>query len=211
MEESTSREKILKKVRKALVSRGDSFYLNTDFNSPLFQTKKDLPEIIFAQMLREQKGNFIYCNNENEAIEQLHHLFQFKKWGKPFFEEEEIFFFAEKSQINKLPVTTAPGSRIVITLCECLVSDSGTVVVSSLQACGSRFIVDADVHIVIAFDSQMVQSITEAFGYIEKKYENQAPRHITFITGPSKTADIEQELIYGAHGPAELYCFLIEG
>jgi L-lactate dehydrogenase complex protein LldG len=30
------------------------------------------------------------------------------------------------------------------------------------------------------------------------------------ITGPSRTADIEKTLVMGAHGPKELYVFLIE-
>ncbi|MFN5459541.1 MAG: hypothetical protein ACK5AY_06505, partial [Bacteroidota bacterium] len=61
MEESTSREKILKKVRKALVEKGNSEYLNADFTSPLFTEESEIPEIIFAKNFIEQKGNFIFC------------------------------------------------------------------------------------------------------------------------------------------------------
>jgi L-lactate dehydrogenase complex protein LldG len=34
---------------------------------------------------------------------------------------------------------------------------------------------------------------------------------MTFITGPSKTADIEATLIYGAHGPREMFIFVLTG
>jgi L-lactate dehydrogenase complex protein LldG len=34
---------------------------------------------------------------------------------------------------------------------------------------------------------------------------------ISAITGPSRTADIEKTLVIGAHGPKELFVFLIEG
>jgi L-lactate dehydrogenase complex protein LldG len=33
---------------------------------------------------------------------------------------------------------------------------------------------------------------------------------VTLITGPSRTADIEKTLVLGAHGPKELYVFLVE-
>jgi L-lactate dehydrogenase complex protein LldG len=34
---------------------------------------------------------------------------------------------------------------------------------------------------------------------------------ISNVTGPSRTADIEKTLVLGAHGPKELYVFLLEG
>jgi L-lactate dehydrogenase complex protein LldG len=37
------------------------------------------------------------------------------------------------------------------------------------------------------------------------------PSNLLFITGPSKTADIQQTLAYGAHGPKELVVLLTEG
>lgn len=36
------------------------------------------------------------------------------------------------------------------------------------------------------------------------------PSMVTLITGPSRTADIEKTLVMGAHGPKELYVFLLE-
>ena len=189
MDEATSREKILKKVRKALLEKSDSFYINVDFKTDLFKKQAELAEIEFAEKFLEHKGNFVFCQNEEEACAQLISLFKNKGWMRPVFEEEEIFYFVEKSGLN----TLEKGSlKIFISLCEFLVSQTGSILVSSLQGFRIRSCVDTNVHIVMAFTSQLVKSINEALSLFDKKYEVHTPRQITLITGPSKTADIEQ-------------------
>ena len=63
---------------------------------------------------------------------------------------------------------------------------------------------------VVAYTSQLVPDIKDALRNIKQKYDNNLPSFISFITGPSRTADIEKTLIIGAHGPKELYVFLID-
>ena len=46
---------------------------------------------------------------------------------------------------------------------------------------------------------------------INERGEGALSRAITFITGPSRTSDIELTLAIGVHGPAELYVVIIEG
>jgi L-lactate dehydrogenase complex protein LldG len=67
-----------------------------------------------------------------------------------------------------------------------------------------------EIHIVVAYSSQLVPDLKDAFKEIKKKYEPEFPSVISLITGPSRTADIEKTLVMGAHGPKELYVFLIE-
>jgi len=45
---------------------------------------------------------------------------------------------------------------------------------------------------------------------IKEKYSDGFPSQVTIITGPSRTADIEKTLVMGAHGPKELYVFMID-
>lgn len=211
MEESTPREKVLKKIRKALIARGDSSYLNVDLDKEVFEITDEEAEIRFAKKLTALNGNFIYCVDEEDLTIQIKELFVSKKWSSSFYKEEEIFYFLEKAGIKHQENTDTENTLVATALCECVVANTGSFFVSSAQNIGRNFFVNNDVLIIIAFTSQMVNTISEGFEFIKTKYEGSLPSFVSLISGPSKTADIEQQLVYGAHGAKELYFFLVEG
>jgi L-lactate dehydrogenase complex protein LldG len=45
---------------------------------------------------------------------------------------------------------------------------------------------------------------------MNEKYQGQLPSLMSVVAGPSRTADIEKTLVLGAHGPRELFLFLID-
>ena len=67
-----------------------------------------------------------------------------------------------------------------------------------------------ETHLIVGYTSQLVPDLKDALKNVRKKYEDNFPSQISLITGPSRTADIEKTLVLGAHGPKELYVFLIE-
>ena len=71
-----------------------------------------------------------------------------------------------------------------------------------------------DTHIVILQAERIVGSYEEGFNKIRNKVEkNQEflfPRTINLITGPSRTADIEQKMELGAHGPRSLHIIILD-
>jgi L-lactate dehydrogenase complex protein LldG len=82
--------------------------------------------------------------------------------------------------------------------------------VSNENAAGRRLSIFPHHHIVIARTGQLVLDLKDAFKLIKNKYGDQLPSMISTITGPSRTADIEKTLVLGAHGPKELFVFLID-
>jgi L-lactate dehydrogenase complex protein LldG len=82
--------------------------------------------------------------------------------------------------------------------------------VSNENAAGRRLSIFPHHHIVIARTGQLVLDLKDAFKLINNNYGDQLPSMISTITGPSRTADIEKTLVLGAHGPKELFVFLID-
>jgi L-lactate dehydrogenase complex protein LldG len=58
--------------------------------------------------------------------------------------------------------------------------------------------------VVLARRDQLVADLPQALALIQKKYGDNYPSMISFITGPSRTGDIERILVLGAHGPKKL-------
>jgi L-lactate dehydrogenase complex protein LldG len=68
-----------------------------------------------------------------------------------------------------------------------------------------------DNHIVVLRVSQVVGAYEEAWGRLRELYgPGKLPRTVNLITGPSRTADIEQTIQLGAHGPRRLHILVVE-
>ena len=64
-------------------------------------------------------------------------------------------------------------------------------------------------HMVLVKASDIVGSYEEAWDRLRKIYgERTLPRTVNLISGPSRTADIEQTIVRGAHGPRCLYVLI---
>lgn len=64
-----------------------------------------------------------------------------------------------------------------------------------------------DNHIVVLRKSRIVATYEDAW---DRLREGDLPRAVNFVTGPSRTGDIEQTIFLGAHGPRRLHIVLVE-
>lgn len=208
---TTSKEKILKKIRKALINKSTVDFNNVDFESEIFPSPEEPLEIIFAKKLTALNGKFVFCESEKIFVESISNLVKQNNWSDVFCFEESINELLKKGSISfSDSVENILSANIGITCCECLVARTGSVFVTSRQISGRRLPVYSNIHIVVAYTSQLVYNIKDALKLIRAKYEDQIPSMIANITGPSRTADIEKTLVQGAHGPKEIFVFLID-
>lgn len=208
---TTSKEKILKKIRKALIHKSTQEIGDIDIDSEIFAASEESLEMQFAQNFTALNGKFIFCENETEFIENFDWIVKDNEWKNLFCLEPQLKELLKKGKItfsdSEADLLT---TDIGITLCECLIARTGSIMITSKQASGRRLPVYANFHIVVAFTSQLVENIKDGLKFIKEKYNDKLPSMISTITGPSKTADIEKTLVQGAHGPKEVFVFLID-
>lgn len=208
---TTSKEKILKKIRKALIHKSAQEMVDVDKESVIFSPSEEPLEIQFAQNFSAVNGRFVFCENETEFIENFDFIANDHKWNNLFCLEPAIKELLKKGKIKfSDKEVDFLSTDIGLTLCECLVARTGSVIITSKQASGRRLPAYANFHIVIAYTSQLMYNIKDALKYIREKYKNKLPSMIATITGPSRTSDIEKTLVQGAHGPKEIFVFLID-
>jgi len=97
---------------------------------------------------------------------------------------------------------------VSVTPAFCAIAETGSVVLLSSPQSPTSLNYLPDVHFVIVHASQLVAHIEDA--WTKLRQQPAIPRTINMITGPSKTADVEQTLQIGAHGPRQLKVILIE-
>jgi L-lactate dehydrogenase complex protein LldG len=105
------------------------------------------------------------------------------------------------------------AASVGITGVEFALAETGSLVVTSLTEGTQLASLAPPVHIALYRRCQLVASLDEA---LEKLPLARAPeqavrgRSVVFITGTSRTADIEQILIRGVHGPGQVHAILVE-
>ncbi len=211
MQESTSREKVLKRIRKALIGKTANPYPDLDTTSSVFEMNDDAPELIFAKTFREAGGHFIFCEDMLEFADSFLNLVQSKKWKQLHCYDSDLKTFLIQCEFplagDKSLVT---DNSVAVSLSECLIARTGSMMISSGLETGRGLPALSKAHVVVGFTHQLVDDISDAFNLMKKRYNSDLPSSMTIITGPSRTADIGNEVVVGAQGPEDLFFFMID-
>ena len=104
-----------------------------------------------------------------------------------------------------------PSDRVGLTGALAGIAETGTLMLASglMQPMTLALLVEA--HIVVLPRAAIVGSYEEAMERFRAGGgAHVLPRAVTFITGPSRSADIEQKIQFGAHGPRRLHIIILE-
>lgn len=211
MLESTSREKVLKKIRNALAHKAANPFPNVDFESSVYVQPSDTPEINFAHSFTANGGQFVFCEHEAALLSNLSSFVRELSLKNIFTADEKIGGYLQKAGIEfSSDQKSLIGGDVSFTRCEALIARTGSVMVSSRLKGGRKSAVSSPIHAVIAFTSQIVPDIKDAWIKIRNDYRGQLPSMVSLLSGPSRTADIEKTLVTPAHGPKAIYVFLLD-
>ncbi len=97
-----------------------------------------------------------------------------------------------------------------VTFCNFALADSGTVVLESTPEEIRLATTIPEKHFVIVDPAKIIADGLAAVDIMTELHSGSEPRFVAYITGPSRTADIERQLTIGCHGPREVHLLLLE-
>jgi L-lactate dehydrogenase complex protein LldG len=89
------------------------------------------------------------------------------------------------------------------------IAETGTLMMASGPATPVTPHLLPDTHIAVLDAGDIVATYEDAWSKLRLAPGAMPPRTVTFITGPSRTADIEQRIELGAHGPRRLHILIV--
>ena len=99
--------------------------------------------------------------------------------------------------------------KLGVTGCYCAIAETGTLLLVTSPSTPNKTSLLPDTHVAIVQTSRIVVGMEEAWNLARTELK-QLPRACSFISGPSRTADIEQTLVIGAHGPYRVHIILLD-
>ena len=129
---------------------------------------------------------------------------------------------APDPSLDDIPWTTWPllqirrgraeaEDRVSVTPCHAAIAETGTLMLISGARTPTTLNFLPETHIVVVRRDQVVATYENGLDRLRTAAKTNAmPRAVNFITGPSRTADIEQHIELGAHGPRRLHIVLVE-
>jgi L-lactate dehydrogenase complex protein LldG len=101
------------------------------------------------------------------------------------------------------------ADRLGVTGCFCAIAETGTLVFVSGASTPTGTMLLPDSHIAVVRGSRIVSGMEEAFALIRDELPSM-PRAVNLVSGPSRTGDIEQTIVLGAHGPYRVHLLLLD-
>lgn len=215
---STARHQILSRIRKGLGRDQLSAEQQQTLQQRLAQPQRNLlPEraqasgeaalSMFKDMATEAVAEIIDIDSCADIPAQIKALIGDDE--RPLLIANEDQFTQLDWQAQDIEAATRvalKGDLISLTSCLAGVAETGTLVMKSGPNSPTTLNLLPDIHCVLLRKDQIIGGYEDAWDLVRQE---KLPRTVNFITGPSRSADIEQKLQMGAHGPKRLIIFLL--
>jgi L-lactate dehydrogenase complex protein LldG len=182
MKELTSRERVLKNIRTALLHKSQASYANVDYETNVYKPISDLPELYFAEQFTEQGGKFVFCENADEAKASIEFLIADCGW-KTVTSSATIY----------TATSTSAQADVSIIDAEVLVARTGSVMVAS----NSLATLHASNIIIVGYTHQLITELADAMAKYKDTQTIPASNQLCIITG-------------SANAKKEVYLLLID-
>jgi L-lactate dehydrogenase complex protein LldG len=220
---SEARQEILSSIRTHLAASAPFDAVEHSINhenvvSPAHQSSVLDNITLFKQSLEAVDGHCLITNDEGEIADALTQIISALQKTKlraqriAISDEPELERAMHMTDLEIEELGIAPnasetfGFDVGITTAQAAIAETGTLLLDSTRE-RHRFVsLVPPVHIAIVKASTIFATLGETLSLLQNGKELSPA--VTFITGPSRTADIELTLTIGVHGPQELYVII---
>lgn len=218
---SEAREAILKAVRQALVARQSL----AQRESPQIQSGSKLgatrtlvrPAVagdcatLFAQRVATAGASLVRIKSLESMPAAIRAFLDGHGLGYALICARGTVFDAVSWPADFTVSTRTPtdGDHTTVTGVLAGVAETGSLVVASAPESPNTLHFLPENHIAVVKASQVLRHLEDVWQLMPVRSEDM-PRALTFITGPSRTADVEQTIQIGAHGPRRLHVVLVD-
>jgi L-lactate dehydrogenase complex protein LldG len=216
-----SREKILKRLNQVGINNNKvslPVIKDCEIFTNIVQSKNELANL-FSKKMEELRGEVFKVNSvpgaalvlkriigdfpEKSVLIQTEFLID-----QVLKENKDILKYIDVNAQLTMASTLFASYQAGITTADYLVARTGSIIINCKTAGGRRLSVLPPVHIVIAKTDQIVSSLDTVLHKLNEADLDIS--YMTIITGPSRTSDIEKQLVLGAHGPKRLVVILLD-
>lgn len=106
------------------------------------------------------------------------------------------------------PRAAQADDRLGVTGCFCAIAETGTLLLHSGPGRSATASLLPETHVAVVPRARLVARMEQAFAWLRSEH-GAPPRALNFVSGPSRTADIEQTIVIGAHGPRRVHVILV--
>ena len=107
------------------------------------------------------------------------------------------------------PRPASGDDKVGVTGSFCALAETGTLVLLSGENQAATTSLLPETHIAVVSTGRIVVSMEDVWELMRSEI-GELPRQVNFVSGPSRTADIEMTLVYGAHGPFRVHVLLLD-
>lgn len=213
LSERTNKEQILAKVREAVMAKDEKLFSDVNMQVDTWTPFKeeDGADFTFVERFKDNGGIFVYFESNNDFIEAMKQFIVENQWEplcSTSMKMESVFKDSGIELCNDY--ATNRKKTVSIVDCECLIAQTGSVVVTDTCAGSRAAYSNADVLLIYASPSQIVASMKDAIKLLKEKYPKHKPSETVIISGPSKSIEIDNQLVIGAQGIRQIALFLVE-
>lgn len=142
-------------------------------------------------------------------------------WRSPTLDRFGLDAFLKEQRVERVDAETLAGFSSEAQRAKILATDVGiTGVTYAVAETGSLLLAHSPaqprvaslvtpVYVAIVEESQIVADLFDVFDRLGEDFGDTPPSNLTFVTGPSKTGDIESKLVTGVHGPGKWHILVV--